>query len=165
MRVEFNATGEIVSLFDKESERELAAGPCNSFRMYKDVPRWSDAWDIEETYKDTPVALPASRTFEVLAAGPLVAMLRVTRPLHHSTMIAGDLAAPRQPPAWISSPPIDWHERHKLLKVAFPVAIHANEALHEIQFGHIAPPEPCLAPIRRRSLRGQQPEMDGAAGE
>jgi alpha-mannosidase len=35
---------------------------------------------------------------------------------------------------------IDWQERHKLLKVAFPVTIHAHEAIHEIQFGHIRRP-------------------------
>jgi alpha-mannosidase len=35
---------------------------------------------------------------------------------------------------------IDWQESHKLLKVAFPVDIHANEALHEIQFGHLRRP-------------------------
>jgi alpha-mannosidase len=32
---------------------------------------------------------------------------------------------------------IHWNERHKLLKVNFPVAVHANEALHDIQFGFI----------------------------
>jgi len=35
---------------------------------------------------------------------------------------------------------VDWHEKHKLLKVAFPLAVHASEALHEIQFGHIRRP-------------------------
>jgi alpha-mannosidase len=35
---------------------------------------------------------------------------------------------------------VDWQERHKLLKVAFPVAVHADEAVHEIQFGHIRRP-------------------------
>ncbi len=35
---------------------------------------------------------------------------------------------------------IDWQERHKLLKVAFPVRIHTDEALHEIQFGYIKRP-------------------------
>jgi alpha-mannosidase len=35
---------------------------------------------------------------------------------------------------------IDWQERHKLLKVNFPVNVHANEAIHEIQFGHIRRP-------------------------
>ncbi len=32
---------------------------------------------------------------------------------------------------------IDWQERHKLLKVAFPINIHATEAIHEIQFGYL----------------------------
>jgi len=35
---------------------------------------------------------------------------------------------------------VDWQESHKLLKVAFPVNIHAHEAIHEIQFGHIRRP-------------------------
>ena len=35
---------------------------------------------------------------------------------------------------------IEWNERHKLLKVAFPVNIRADEGIHEIQFGHIRRP-------------------------
>jgi alpha-mannosidase len=33
-----------------------------------------------------------------------------------------------------------WHEKHKLLKVAFPVAIRSPNATYEIQFGHIERP-------------------------
>lgn len=32
---------------------------------------------------------------------------------------------------------VDWHETHKLLKVAFPVDVHSTDARYEIQFGHI----------------------------
>ncbi|MBQ3488442.1 MAG: alpha-mannosidase, partial [Clostridia bacterium] len=35
---------------------------------------------------------------------------------------------------------IDWQERHKLLKIAFPVDTYATEAVHEIQFGHVTRP-------------------------
>ena len=35
---------------------------------------------------------------------------------------------------------VDWHEDHKFLKVAFPVAVHAAQARFEIQFGHLARP-------------------------
>ncbi len=42
---------------------------------------------------------------------------------------------------------IEWQERHKLLKVAFPVGIHANEAMHEIQFGHIRRPNHASRPF------------------
>lgn len=42
---------------------------------------------------------------------------------------------------------IDWQERHKLLKVAFPVNANAKEAIHEIQFGYVK--RPTTARIRR----------------
>ncbi len=35
---------------------------------------------------------------------------------------------------------IDWHERQKLLKLAFPLDVHAERAASEIQFGHIYRP-------------------------
>ena len=35
---------------------------------------------------------------------------------------------------------VDWHEAHKLLKVEFPVAVHAAEASFETQFGHLRRP-------------------------
>ncbi len=35
---------------------------------------------------------------------------------------------------------VDWHERHKFLKVAFPVAIRSTRATFEIQHGHIERP-------------------------
>jgi alpha-mannosidase len=146
LRVTFNDTGEIVSLYDKEAGRELSAGPCNRFGMYKDVPRWSDAWDIEETYKETPVALPTTATFEVVTAGPLLATLRISRTLHHSTMTQ-EISLRRGSRRLDFATTVDWHERHKLLKVDFPVTIHANEALHEIQFGHIARPNHASRPF------------------
>ena len=35
---------------------------------------------------------------------------------------------------------VDWHERHRLLKLAFPVAVHAQDAAYETQFGHVRRP-------------------------
>ena len=35
---------------------------------------------------------------------------------------------------------VDWHERHRFLKVAFPVAIRSTRATYEIQHGHIERP-------------------------
>jgi alpha-mannosidase len=42
---------------------------------------------------------------------------------------------------------VDWRERHKLLKVGFPVSVHAHEAVHEIQFGHIRRPNHASRPF------------------
>lgn len=139
LRVEFNDRGEIVSIFDKEINRELATGVCNSFKMYKDVPTNWDAWDLDSLYPLTPVALDEPATIEVIAEGPLIAILQVTRKLHDSDMVQViSLRAGSRRVDFDTQ--IEWRESHKLLKVAFPVDIHANEAVHEIQFGHIRRP-------------------------
>ncbi len=140
LRIVFNDKGEITSLVDKTAELgELAAGPCNSFKMYKDVPSRFDAWDIDSMYEATPVPLDAPAEIEVVAAGPLVATLRVTRDLNQSTLVQ-EISLRRDSRRVDFHTTVDWQERHKLLKVAFPVQVHANEAVHEIQFGHIARP-------------------------
>jgi alpha-mannosidase len=139
LRLTLNDRGEITSIFDKETGGEWATGPCNSFKMYKDVPNWFDAWDIDSMYELTPVALDAPAVVEVLSAGPLEASLRVTRTLHQSAMTQV-ISLHRGSRRVDFATEIDWQESHKLLKVAFPVAIHAEEAVHEIQFGHIRRP-------------------------
>ena len=35
---------------------------------------------------------------------------------------------------------VSWNEKHKFLKVEFPLNIRASEANYEIQFGHCARP-------------------------
>jgi len=139
LRLTFDAFGQVISIFDKETQRELAAGPCNGFKLYKDVPSRFDAWDIDSMYEQTPVALDEPATFELVAAGPLVAVLSVTRRLHDSTLTQ-EIRLRRGSRRVDFITTVDWRERHKLLKVAFPVSVHANEAIHEIQFGHIRRP-------------------------
>jgi alpha-mannosidase len=139
LRVQFNARGEIVSLLDKESGQEWAAGPCNSFKMYRDVPSAWDAWDIDSMYEETPVELEGDARFEVVASGPLVATIRVTRKLHDSPMVQ-EISLRRGARRLDFATRIEWQENHKLLKVAFPVTVHSETALHEIQFGHIERP-------------------------
>ena len=139
LRIDFGESGEISSIIDKESGRELAAGPCNSFRMFRDVPSSFDAWDVDSMYELTPVELSEPATIEVVSNGPLVASVRVLRRLHNSTL-AQEISLRRDSRRVDFHTMINWQERHKLLKVAFPVSIHANEAIHEIQFGHIRRP-------------------------
>ncbi|MBU4199930.1 MAG: alpha-mannosidase [Verrucomicrobia bacterium] len=139
IRIIFNAQGEITSIFDKETGRELAAGLCNSLKMYKDVPSNWDAWDIDSMYKDTPVPLTDQARIKVTARGPLYAVLHVTRRLK-SSMMEQEIRLRRNSRCVEFHTIVDWKESHHLLKAAFPVNIHSHEALHEIQFGHIRRP-------------------------
>jgi alpha-mannosidase len=139
LRLELNSAGEITSIFDKEAKREIADGPCNSFKLYKDVPGWFDAWDIDSMYEDMPLAIDPQAKVELVAEGPLVAVLRLTRKINKSTL-QQEISLRRGSRVVEFDTRVDWQESHKLLKVAFPVNLRANEALHEIQFGHIARP-------------------------
>ena len=139
LRVLFNERGEIVSILDKETRRELAAGPCNSLKMYKDVPTAWDAWDIDSMYSLTPLELDEEAKIEVFAEGPMIAGIRVSRKLHSSQMTQ-EIILRRGSRRIDFRTVIDWQERHKLLKVNFPVNVHSHEAVHEIQFGHISRP-------------------------
>ncbi len=145
-RATVNERGEIASLVDKVTGRNLAAGPLNAFRLYKDTPRAYEAWDVDSTYKLQPVALPGRAQIEVLADGPLAAGLLVRRTIHDST-IEQVIWLRRHSRRIEFRTRIDWRERQKLLKVCFPTAVHANEAIHEIQFGHLRRPNHASRPF------------------
>jgi len=146
LRLRFDEFGRIVSIFDKVASRELAAGPCNELRMFKDVPGGFDAWDLDRTYACCPVELAEKARFEVLSAGTLTAGLRISRKLNNSEMTQ-TVTMRRGTRRVDFQTAIDWQERHKVLKVAFNVDYHANEAVHEIQFGHIRRPNHYSEPL------------------
>ncbi|MBN2713814.1 MAG: alpha-mannosidase, partial [Planctomycetes bacterium] len=139
LKLTINGEGEITRLVNKKTGENLAAGPCNSFRMWKDVPNAHDAWDIDETYRGAPVDISGTAKIEVLSDGPLVAIIKVSKKLNNSLMTQEiRLAKGAKRVDFVTK--IDWQEKHKLLKVCFPVDIHADEAFHEVQFGHLHRP-------------------------
>lgn len=112
---------------------------CNNLKMYKDVPSQFDAWDIDSTYETTPVELPEDAAMTVIAQGPLVAVVKVTRKINDSTIVQ-EISLRHHSRRIDFATKVDWKERHKLLKACFPVDIHANCAVHEIQMGHVRRP-------------------------
>jgi len=146
LRVTFNDRGEIVSLFDKETATELAAGPCNAMRLYGDVPAMFEAWDIDTSYTHCPVELTAKADIDVLSQGELAGVLRIRRRINDSVM-EQDVWLRRGSRRVDFVTRIDWAERQKLLKVNFPVNVHANDAIHEIQFGHLRRPNHLSRPF------------------
>jgi alpha-mannosidase len=139
VRLTITAEGELSSIVDKVSGRELARGACNSFRMYKDVPSNWDAWDIESIYKLEPVDIAGPASVEVVSEGPVVGVVRIKKKLHHSDLVQEiRLRAKSRRVDFVTS--IEWRESHRLLKVNFPVDVHSDEAIQEIQFGHVRRP-------------------------
>ncbi len=145
LKLTFNTCGEITSLLDKETGEEFAAGPCNSFKLYKDVPSWFDAWDIDSMYKQQPVELERQATMKVVANGPLCAALEVTRTIGSSQLIQKIILRTGSRRIDFKTK-VDWQESHKLLKVNFPVTLHNEDALHDIQFGYVKRPTHATRP-------------------
>ena len=139
VRVKFNEFGEITSIFDKSNQCKINTGLCNSLKMYQDIPSAYDAWDIDSMYRSRPVALPEKAEIQVTAKGPLFAQLVVKRKLNDSTLTQ-TITLYQGERRMDFHTVIDWQERHKLLKVNFPVEYRSREALHEIQFGHLGRP-------------------------
>jgi alpha-mannosidase len=145
LKISLNACGEITSIKDKGTGEEFAAGPCNSFKLYKDVPGWFDAWDIDSMYKQQPVELTRTATLKVVADGPLCAAIELTRMIGTSQLTQKIILRSGSRRIDFKTK-IDWKESHKLLKVNFPVTIHNEDALHDIQFGYVKRPTHATRP-------------------
>ncbi|GIP51278.1 alpha-mannosidase [Paenibacillus vini] len=139
MELEINERGEITAIYDKETGMEWAADRCNVMRMYRDQNSDFDAWEIDRRYRLAPLELTASAKVSVTANGPLFANIRVERELNQSTMVQDiRLCAGSRRVEFHTT--IHWREKNKLLKVDFPVRVHTNESLQEIQFGYVKRP-------------------------
>lgn len=136
LRVEIDGDGMLTSVYDKAAKREvLAPGERgNALWLYDDEPAQWDAWDIDEFYADRGRALTEAASVEVVEEGPLRAGIRVRRRFGSSTVNQVVRLAAGSGRIDFETE-VDWHERHRLLKVAFPVAVRATHATYEIQFG------------------------------
>ena len=131
--------GEVISFVLKASGREFAAEPMNRFHLYKDVPRLFDAWDIDSNYKEQEITAAEDVEVSVLQAGSLRSVLKVTGRISNSSFVQYirlDAESTRLEFETV----VDWKELHRLLKVAFPVCIFAENGINEIQFGYVERP-------------------------
>jgi alpha-mannosidase len=118
----------------------LAPGACgNVLRLHPDRPSQWDAWDVERQYRHGRVELTVAVSVVVAEVGPLVGAVRVTREFGASRI--EQTIALRAGSARVDvATDLDWQERQKLLKVAFPLDVHADRSAAEIQFGHVYRP-------------------------
>ena len=136
--VRINPQGELTDCRDAQGHRRIS-GKANVLKLFKDVPRLYDAWDIDSMYDQSPVALEENGALELMESTPWRAAVKVTRRVGHSDwtqVIALTAGSTRID----FDTRVDWHEQHRLLKAAFPTGIHAEEGINEIQFGYIKRP-------------------------
>ena len=144
-------TGCITSLFDKRSQTEALAPaetdtggpknfPCgNLLQAFYDKPKRWDAWNIDADFEKQHWDLDKADAVKLIESGPLRAVIRVNQHFQSSSFVQ-DITSYAGMSRIDVKMQADWHEKHILLKVAFPLSAHNDKATFEIPFGSIQRP-------------------------
>jgi alpha-mannosidase len=144
-------TGCMTSLFDKRSGTESLApaetdtgGPKNSvcgnlLQTFVDRPKQWDAWNIDADFEKQHWDLDKADEVKLIESGPLRAVVEIKNHFQNSTFVR-DVTLYAGVPRVDVKTQVEWHEKHILLKVAFPVSAHSDKATYEIPFGSIERP-------------------------
>ncbi|MEY4366932.1 MAG: hypothetical protein RLZ28_347 [Actinomycetota bacterium] len=140
LTVKLSHEGVITSLFDHAASREVipADKASNVVQVYRDLPTNWDAWEIEPHYNHNLTEVREVDSVKVItdARG---SGLRITRSFGKSKISQDVMLTGNSNVVEITSN-IDWHETHKLLKLAFAIDLQTATATSEIQFGNIQRP-------------------------
>jgi alpha-mannosidase len=144
-------TGCITSLFDKRTNTESLAssetdsgGPTtfacgNLLQAFHDKPKRWDAWNIDADFEKQHWDLDKADEVTLVEGGPLRAVIRVKKHFQSSTFVQDITMYAGVPRADVKMQ-VEWHEKHILLKVAFPLSAHSDKATFEIPYGSIERP-------------------------
>jgi alpha-mannosidase len=141
VEIRWDQDGLITSILDVPWDRQvLAEGERgNLFQLHEDHPQAFDAWNVDRDYLDQVADLVSVESIDIVERDPLRAGVRLVRRFGRSTITQTmQLAAGSRRIEFHTE--VDWHERHRFLKVAFPVAVRSARATYEIQHGHIERP-------------------------
>lgn len=137
--IKFDEMYNIVSLFDKENNREVANGKLNELIVYEDKPMWHDNWDIDEYYSEKSYKIDKIVSFKVLENGPLYLLIEIKKQISNSEIVQKMYIYKNEIKIDFVTE-IDWKNSQHLLKAHFPVNIHTNFATFDIQFGNVVRP-------------------------
>ena len=137
-------SGVITAITDKRNGLPLMdpGQRMNDWRLYENVEVVYDGWEMSRDWQQRRLPTDFHAECEIRAAEADRACLQVRRRFGDS--IAEQFICLRAGSDRIEfSAEIDWQERRKLLKVHFESNVLCEDALHEIQFGHVK--RPCHA--------------------
>ncbi|GAA0484352.1 alpha-mannosidase [Streptomyces olivaceiscleroticus] len=141
LRAEIDGSGLLVSAYDLRAHREtLAPGRAgNLLQLHPDLPNFWDAWDLDAFYRHRVTDLTGVEELRLAADGPDAATVEVRRAFGEST-VTQTLTLRAGAAVLDLTADVDWHEREKILKAAFPLDVKADRSAAETQFGHVHRP-------------------------
>lgn len=138
LRVSFDVeSGYICSIYDKDEQKELLSG-------FGAVPvvideQGHDTWSHAKNFFTDRIGKFANAKIKILEDGPVRAMIEVRSQYNRSEIIQR-FSLTEDSRSLDVSVELDWHEEHKMLKIAYDVAVDAPRAYYEIPFGIIERP-------------------------
>jgi alpha-mannosidase len=137
--VEFDPSLRIRGLLERSCGRQLVGEGMlfNAFLSAEDLPILWDAWDIDADWRRSMVDESRLVSSEVVSRGPLFIAIRSRFEIGRSSSPVQDMIFHSFDRRIDFVTRVDWAESHRLLKVAFGSAIHAQSVRCEIQFGHV----------------------------
>lgn len=136
VRYEFDQDGQLISMHDKEMDKELLSGPGNILSLYEDRPNNWDAWDVDFFYRDALIEAAAISEIRPLTNGNVVKQIKLSFSIGNSTIEQTASLYPHSKRLDLSTH-VEWNEKHKMLRVHFPVAIRSEQAAFDIQYGYV----------------------------
>ncbi|APF20226.1 glycoside hydrolase family 38 [Caldithrix abyssi DSM 13497] len=137
LRVRFADDGSIISIFDKDENREIIPGgeKGNVLKIYYDD---GDAWDFFKDYHKREMGQFILEDAQAYVDGPRAVLVQRRKYKNSSMTQTIVLTAGSNRIDFITE--VDWQESNKMLRTSFPVTIHTQESTSEIQFGYIKRP-------------------------
>ena len=138
--VKFDEFWQITSIYDKRNDRELLKNGAvgNELRLHVDYPDNYDAWEWCHYSRDKYRVITDLDSAEIIDDGArrgikLVRSFRESK-ITQTIWFTDDSARVD------FDTKVDWHENHKMLRVAFPIDINTSKATFDVQFGAIERP-------------------------
>jgi len=142
LRVTWDDDGRLTSILDVEHGREvLAAGERgNLLQLFRDHPTDYDAWEIDADDIAAPAAVLRADSIAVAGDDPLRGEVRMVSHTPGGSTITQTVRLDAGSRRLEFHTEVDWREQHRLLKVAFPVAVRTPRASFDQGFGHVERP-------------------------
>jgi alpha-mannosidase len=148
-------TGCITSLIDKRTNTEALAPavpgvgapanlpggkPCgNLLQAFVDKPKQWDAWNVDANFIEHHTDILQADEVKLIENTPWRAVIRVKHTWQNSSFVQ-DITLYAGMPRVDVNMQTEWHAKHILLKVAFPLSVKSDKATFEIPYGTVERP-------------------------
>lgn len=140
LRVTFGNNGEIISLIDKEENKELVKEYFNKLTVYSDPFRYYNAWDIQwGKDKKTNYMQMKKWEFKLTSSNTYIDgahLVRENSYKYHDSSLVQRVYLTLGGDTVVFDTSVDWHEELKMLRADFVPTVFADTVKCNIQFGN-----------------------------